>query len=166
MISYPASVAFGRVLLQTAPPERAVQMINLNKSLREVEAHPLVVYLPVSHPIKSRTRSSGVAVDLRLTTPPLVSYVQPPHVWRIHHHQASTVLPTPSKTLQTPDAFGPGGRLRPQSPMSALNAANASSAASSSLLIVTLVVHVRTDASDQNILGQSHLILSVAAVHS
>lgn len=47
-VSYPASIAFGRVLLQTAPPQRAVQMINLTKSLKEVEGHPLVVYLAVS----------------------------------------------------------------------------------------------------------------------
>jgi hypothetical protein len=45
--AYPASVAFGQVLLQTAPPQRAVQIISLNKSLREVEAHPLFVYLKV-----------------------------------------------------------------------------------------------------------------------
>jgi hypothetical protein len=47
-VSYPASIAFGQVLLQTAPPERSIQMIALNKSLREVEGHPLVVYLAVS----------------------------------------------------------------------------------------------------------------------
>lgn len=45
--AYPASVAFGRVLLQTAPPQRAVQIISLDKSLKEVEAHPLFVFLRV-----------------------------------------------------------------------------------------------------------------------
>lgn len=78
--------------------------------------------------------------------------LQPPHVWRLVHHAASTVLPPASK-LAAQSEYTVGG-LRPQSASSALKAASLSSSASSCLLVVTLVVHVRQDASDQNILGE------------
>jgi hypothetical protein len=35
-LAYPASVAFGKVLLQTAPPQDTVQMLALKKAIREV----------------------------------------------------------------------------------------------------------------------------------
>lgn len=35
-LAYPSSLVFGQVLLQTAPPEQAVQMLSFNKAVREV----------------------------------------------------------------------------------------------------------------------------------
>jgi hypothetical protein len=78
---------------------------------------------------------------------------QPPHVWRLVHHQASAVLPEPRASSID---YGKG-RIRPASPSSGLKAANAAYAASSCLLVVTLVVHIREDASDRDVLGQSPL---------
>ncbi|CDZ97417.1 Putative Zn2 transporter MSC2 (cation diffusion facilitator superfamily) [Phaffia rhodozyma] len=134
VVSYPASIAFGKVLLQTAPPERSVQMIALDRSLREVEGHPLVVHLA------------------------------PPRIWRLVHHHASSVLPSSKQTSQEStsgsglNSSSSSRRInsfRPANSAIGLNTganANAAMSASACLLIVTLVVHVRDGATDSDIL--------------
>jgi hypothetical protein len=48
-LAYPASIAFGKVLLQTAPPQDAIQTLALKKAIREVEAHPSVTRVSRPH---------------------------------------------------------------------------------------------------------------------
>ncbi|PWN52451.1 hypothetical protein IE53DRAFT_312067 [Violaceomyces palustris] len=44
-VAYPASVALGKVLLQTAPPENVPQKVQLSRSLKTIEEHPLVSHV-------------------------------------------------------------------------------------------------------------------------
>ncbi|KAJ9109067.1 hypothetical protein QFC21_000394 [Naganishia friedmannii] len=46
-LTYPASVAFGKVLLQTAPPQDALQILAMKKAIREVSLYPRVAIAPV-----------------------------------------------------------------------------------------------------------------------
>ncbi|KAJ9125411.1 hypothetical protein QFC22_000371 [Naganishia vaughanmartiniae] len=48
-LAYPASVAFGKVLLQTAPPQDALQVLAIKKAIREIEAHPAVTRVSRPH---------------------------------------------------------------------------------------------------------------------
>lgn len=45
-VAYPASVALGKVLLQTAPPESSPSKQQLKRALKLVEQHPLISYVP------------------------------------------------------------------------------------------------------------------------
>ncbi|SPO30418.1 uncharacterized protein UTRI_06348 [Ustilago trichophora] len=45
-VAYPASVALGKVLLQTAPPESSPNKQQLKRALKLVEQHPLISYVP------------------------------------------------------------------------------------------------------------------------
>ncbi|GAK67390.1 uncharacterized protein PAN0_018d5617 [Moesziomyces antarcticus] len=45
-VAYPASVALGKVLLQTAPSEASPNLQQLKRALKTVEQHPLVSYVP------------------------------------------------------------------------------------------------------------------------
>lgn len=45
-VAYPASVALGKVLLQTAPTEASPNKQQLKRALKVVESHPLVSYVP------------------------------------------------------------------------------------------------------------------------
>lgn len=48
-LAYPASIAFGKVLLQTAPPQDAIPSLALKKAIREVESHPSVTRVSRPH---------------------------------------------------------------------------------------------------------------------
>ncbi|KAJ9107856.1 hypothetical protein QFC19_002762 [Naganishia cerealis] len=48
-LAYPASVAFGKVLLQTAPSQDALQVLAMKKAIREIEAHPSVIRVSRPH---------------------------------------------------------------------------------------------------------------------
>ncbi|KAI5481178.1 hypothetical protein MNV49_005613 [Pseudohyphozyma bogoriensis] len=65
-IAYPAAVATGQVLLQTAPPSYAGQMNAFAGGIRDIESHPLVVS------------------------------VAPPHIWQLTPHPSASATKPPA----------------------------------------------------------------------
>ncbi|PWY99025.1 hypothetical protein BCV70DRAFT_201246 [Testicularia cyperi] len=64
-VAYPASVALGKVLLQTAPNDGSGAKQQLSRALKSVEEHPLVSYVPppnlwqLTPPTSSLTQTGG-----------------------------------------------------------------------------------------------------------
>ncbi|KEI38122.1 uncharacterized protein L969DRAFT_89367 [Mixia osmundae IAM 14324] len=106
-VGYPAAMATGKVLLQTAPPVEAGNMAALKRGVREVESHPLVVHVP------------------------------PPHIWQLTPHPRTAPNARKSKIY---------GRASLPSPSDG-----------ASIIIVTLEIHVRMDASDSDILDLTQM---------
>lgn len=58
-LAYPASLAFGKVLLQTAPPQDTVQMLALKKAIREVSSIHVQSGVPSHHQSSFKGRGTS-----------------------------------------------------------------------------------------------------------
>jgi hypothetical protein len=103
-IAYPAAEATGKVLLQTAPPADAATMTALTRTLDTLRDHPVV------------------------------SSIDPPHVWQLTPH--------PPPSVATMAAAKAGGRgLRDM----------AEEEAAASIVVATICIHARSSATDEEL---------------
>ncbi|WWC92103.1 uncharacterized protein L201_007057 [Kwoniella dendrophila CBS 6074] len=151
-LSYPPTVAFAHVLLQTAPPASQNQMLSLRKALKEIKADRRVLGLGTMRcwtitagkgsfeerypatPLHSRAGSLSNSPQLEST----IKFFSPPT--------------TPSR--QNSSAFDDHHSSYPTSPSGYTASLNSKNPVNDegAPLVVTLVVHVHPDSNDKDIL--------------
>lgn len=138
-MAYPASIAFGKVLLQTAPPQDAIQTLALKKAIREVSLGARWTY------------------DLALTllffqveAHPSVTRVSRPHIWQLTPHS-----PGNKSSPVTPMRPRPISRATShynRTERSEKSVDTWSDSAGSSILVANIVVHLRAGIESRKVI--------------
>lgn len=146
-LSYPSTLAFGHVLLQTAPPASSSQMKSLRRSIKDISSDNRVLGVGTL-----RCWSIGA-------TTPLPDYTPSTPTFGLY---SGTNSPAPSVPSSPRTPFSPSPNDSPTRPPFSTSSSihpslypsrhDASKEGPDTPLVVSLIVHVHPDTSDKDVL--------------
>ncbi|WVQ63104.1 uncharacterized protein L199_001255 [Kwoniella botswanensis] len=145
-LSYPPTVAFAHVLLQTAPSPSQTQMISLRKALKEIKEDRRVLGLGTMR-CWTITAGKGSYED---RYPPSPSHSRPGSLASSPKLESSSKFFSPPSTPSRQTSFD--DHLHYPSPYGVPSSSNGRKEDDGAPLVVTLAVHVHEDSSDKEIL--------------